>query len=105
MSNTKTPDVIDMVKAQLEAGGFDGLFNPNPDCCACLLTDLAPCGEVFQGCRAGYKQPCPPDCGDHDWHVGAVKPAESTQCSCGGLITETGEHAMNCALYPFRIAE
>lgn len=67
MSN---PDVTEMVRQFLIASDFDGLYSVGE--CACLKDDLAPCGEIKDDCRAGYKAPC--DCGDHDWHVQESRP-------------------------------
>ena len=77
MSN---PDVLDLVQIQLKAKGFDGLYHDTGEC-ACLLDDLAPCGQIESHCIAGYKALCTPDCeheGDSDgpgaWHVQGSKP-------------------------------
>lgn len=64
--------VREIVKAYLDANGFDGLFNGDGDC-ACRKDDLCPCGENCMDCTPGYKSPCPEDCGDHDWHISASK--------------------------------
>jgi len=49
-----TPDVITIVEQHLTANGYDGLFNSDADC-ACVTSDLAPCGQIGHDCRAGYK--------------------------------------------------
>lgn len=49
--------VLQIVKAHLVAGNFDGLYNADAEC-GCELFDLAPCGEIGGECRAGYKVPC-----------------------------------------------
>ncbi len=69
------PDVIviDIIEAHLKANGFDGLFSCDGEC-ACEIGDLAPCDGFQRDCEAGYRQPCPEGCGDHDWHMGATKP-------------------------------
>lgn len=64
---SKNMEVIDIVKDYLEQNGYDGLFNSDNEC-ACEVDDLAPCGEMSDYCRAGFKQAC--NCGDHDWHIG-----------------------------------
>ena len=66
-------DVIEIVAEYLDREGYDGLYSSCGDC-ACKTDDLAPCGEIHGDCAAGYLQPCPPDCGEHDWHIGADKP-------------------------------
>ncbi len=65
-------DVLDMVRAQLIAGGYDGLYCPGE--CACLVDDLAPCDEINSACEAGYREDCDEDCthegaGDTGWHL------------------------------------
>lgn len=58
-----------IVRRYLADNVYDGLYNTDIDC-ACLVDDLAPCGEIGGECVAGYKRDCPDDCGDHYWHVG-----------------------------------
>ena len=65
-------DVRQIVADYLRENGFDGLYNLVVDC-ACKLEDLAPCDCNLLDCKPGYLQPCPPDCGDHDWHMGDKK--------------------------------
>lgn len=70
MSN---PTVREIVGQYLKRNGFDGLFHNE---CACELAELMPCYSEWadvDGCQAGYRIPCPPDCGDHDWHMVAEK--------------------------------
>ena len=57
MSN---PDVLGLVRLQLVAGGFDGLYLDGE--CGCLVDDLAPCGEVSSDCTAGYRIQGGPEC-------------------------------------------
>jgi len=58
-------NVREIVKAYLEANGFDGLYNPNI-VCGCMRDDLIPCDFENGNCEAGYKQTCencnPEDC-------------------------------------------
>lgn len=70
-------DVIEIVVKHLKREGFDGLYSSCGDC-ACKLDDLAPCANIQGDCTAGYLQPCPPDCGDHDWHIGPDKPGSAS---------------------------
>ncbi|WP_156782706.1 hypothetical protein [Acidihalobacter yilgarnensis] len=67
--------VIEIIINYLEANGFDGLYSPGE--CACKLGDIAPCGQVLEDCEAGYLKPCPPECGDHDFHIGPKDPSLS----------------------------
>ncbi len=67
--------VKEIVAGWLKEHGYDGLYC---DECGCIIDDLMPCGglgmtnwDVSQ-CEPGYRFPCPPGCGEHDWHVGAV---------------------------------
>lgn len=81
-------NVLDMVREFLEGHDFDGLANPDAGC-ACLLEDLAPCGEINgDDCIAGYRVPC--SSGEHDFDiVQAASRAEARPdgCACG----ESGE--------------
>lgn len=67
------PDLVELVARSLKAGGYDGLYSESE--CGCLLDDLAPCGEPWAGCRAGYKQPhdCIGNDGSADFYVGDEK--------------------------------
>ena len=62
------PTVTEIVKKFLMKAKYDGLYHLRG--CACTFSDLAPCGEIKGDCRAGYRGPCPPDCGEHDFHIG-----------------------------------
>ena len=54
--------VLEMIEHYLRENGYDGLYNPGE--CACLVGDLAPCGEVGHDCMAGMrKSGCAPGCG------------------------------------------
>lgn len=55
--------VIEIVRAHLVAGGFDGLVLPDAEC-GCQLSDLQPCGETFACCEPGYKRADPNNPGD-----------------------------------------
>lgn len=70
--------VIDMVKFYLKQEQFDGLYSDDGEC-ACELADLAPCDNMGEFCRAGYRYWCEDnDCqwtaeaGKH-WHMRNVK--------------------------------
>jgi len=72
------PTVLDLVRAALTAGGYDGLYNVAGEC-GCETDDLDPCGHLGPECCAGYRAPCGDHC-DHgyqvspgDWHIGARK--------------------------------
>ncbi len=72
-----TMTVIEIVESYLKSNGFNGLYYLESDRCACLLNDLAPCGEITADCQAGYKTPgCVLGCsiGGCDFHVGPKKP-------------------------------
>lgn len=120
------PTVLDMVRAALKAGGYDGLFNSHGEC-ACETDDLSPCGDgLTDECTAGFKVPCSETC-DHgygwstgDWHIQAERPepvglvldarwAPSTilpfqcsmmLCACGRSIAAPSEateaHRLTC---------
>jgi hypothetical protein len=55
--------VIEIVRAHLVAGGFDGLVQPDAEC-GCLLSDLQPCCDDFARCEPGYKRDDPENPGD-----------------------------------------
>jgi hypothetical protein len=74
-----------MVKKYLEEHGFDGLLSDNRDC-ACLLADLAPCGEMSGACIAGHREEC--DCGEHDFHVSAGKAIPESACGAIQILLE-----------------
>ena len=46
--------VIEIVKAHMEANGFDGLVQADAEC-GCLCDDLVPCGGDFSTCEPGYR--------------------------------------------------
>lgn len=74
MSN---PTIKEIVAQYLKANGYDGLYNECGEC-ACLIGDLAPCGEMSGECVSGYKAKCDDDgcgcCTDNGWHIQAEKP-------------------------------
>lgn len=73
-------NVLAMVRDALAEGDFDGLANPRAGC-ACLLADLAPCGEVNgEDCVAGYRMRCPS--GEHEFDVVTAASREEAEPSC-----------------------
>ena len=58
--------VIEILKAHLEANGFDGLVQPDAEC-GCQLSDLQPCCESFATCRPAYKRMRSDPTGEGDW--------------------------------------
>ena len=58
--------VIEMIRDYLTRNKLDGLYEEDGEC-ACLVSDLAPCGTMGISCSGGIKEPC--DCGEHDWHI------------------------------------
>lgn len=59
-------EVWEMCEKYLRDNKYDGLFNDTLEC-ACVVTDLAPCGDIQDDCAAGYIKPC--HCGEHDYHI------------------------------------
>lgn len=47
-------DLRDLTKSALEAGGFEGLWNPDIEC-GCDKDDLFPCDTPGVSCEAGYR--------------------------------------------------
>ena len=78
------PNYGDLLAAWLAENGYDGLFCPNDDC-ACQLSDLFPCGEFGDDCEAGYKEPCPDGCGEHEFHILRDKPGPVGHEECDEL--------------------
>lgn len=73
--------VIEIVRAHLEANGFDGLVAVGAEC-GCLCDDLAPCGIDFGQCEPGYRgmnidQAYSPD----DWAMYLTKEAARESCA------------------------
>lgn len=79
-------DVVGMVADWLKRHKYDGLYNP--ECCACLIDDLAPCGEMQNECRPGYRADCSDACGcehyfyegawpEKPWHVQKERPTDT----------------------------
>ncbi len=72
----KDKTVIEIIESWLDFFNYDGLYLP--DECACLKSDLGPCGDIQNECTAGYKQDAPEDC-PCDWHIGS----KNSDNSCG----------------------
>ena len=71
--------VIQIIAEYLEQNKYDGLYQPGE--CACLKDDLAPCGQVENGCEPGHKTDAPGNC-PSDWHIGAKNSDnECSECS------------------------
>lgn len=110
--NSKYPTAREMVRQYLIDHGFDGLCSDDAEC-ACEVGDLAPCGEMYDTCWAGYKRPC--DCGEGcDFHIGGKSspdadhvapqpdakpepPRPGTLCSCPPTAPE---HELECLYHP-----
>lgn len=80
--NNAIPSDADEAAIYLEKNGFDGLYHAGSgEECACLIDELAPCGEDPSQCSPGYKDDCPGDnkcdfggaCG---FHVMGTRPAQ-----------------------------
>jgi hypothetical protein len=62
--------VIEIVKAHLEANGFDGLVHTDAGC-GCLCDDLAPCCQDISQCEPGYRGADESE--DSDWAIYRTK--------------------------------
>ena len=65
--------VKDILEAFLKANGFDGLYSPEGDTCACRMDDLMPCNGDWGGCGdclPGYLLPGDDEC---PWKIGVPK--------------------------------
>ena len=79
-------NVSQIVSDYLRENGFDGLYNAGE--CACKIDDLGPCDCSIMNCEPGYLQPCPPECGEHNWHIGA-------QCDASRWAGKYGTSALD----------
>lgn len=59
-------NVKDIVLEYLQAHGYDGLYTPGG--CACIKSNLMPCGEFNTDCEAGYL--CDGDDPECDFYIG-----------------------------------
>lgn len=77
MSDDNT--VAHIVKIWLEDHPeYDGLVSPSN--CACLTTDLEPCGEMRNDCVAGHKIEC--ECGEGcDFDIKPGQRPDGIECS------------------------
>ena len=64
--HTMSKTVKEIVRDYLIRHKYDGLYCEDyvfcVDNCGCELSDLFPCGEIYEYCKPGYKAMC--DCGD-----------------------------------------
>lgn len=68
--------VENYVSTWLEDNDFDGLVEAHSQC-ACRHEDLAPCGHIHKGCRAGHVDGCDDTCGlGCDWHIVAGRKSD-----------------------------
>lgn len=83
----KRLSVLKIAKNYLGTGGFEGPHNEDLDCC-CLLTNLAPCGEIRKQWRAGYNQ------GARNARAWWIGPELTLRCpNCGAICVR---HAAGC---------
>ncbi len=57
MADSKPVSVDEILIDWLKSHGYDGLYQEDGEC-ACLVTDLCPCGEGAGDCRAGMLANC-----------------------------------------------
>lgn len=63
-----TDYVTDMINTYLADHEYDGLYLEGE--CACMIYDLAPCGQIQLECQAGYLGPGEGDC---EFSIGAER--------------------------------
>ena len=71
--------VLEILAAWLEENGYNGLFCPLEPC-GCLVGNLLPCGDAWDGCLAGYLQP--------DGSIGKEKIIESKDSTDQTLVKD-----------------
>ena len=76
--------VIEILKAHLEAHGFDGLVAVHAEC-GCLLDDLRPCCGDFGECEPGYRGMHAGEPGE--WAVYRTKDAARESCAVARSMT------------------
>ena len=87
----------EIVREWLLENGFDGLHHESD--CGCKVDDLAPCGECFSECTAGYEIKWPCGCGD--WVISSSKEyAIKDECLICGERTASGSSAKNIICEP-----
>ena len=71
-SRMETLTLKEIASAAIRAMGLDGLVSVRGNC-ACLISDLMPCGEPSPHCEAGHRTECDGSgCdGDCDFHITA----------------------------------
>ena len=77
--------IIEIVRAHLVAGGYDGLVCDGT--CSCELADLQPCGESMSECEPAYRGRNIDDwCSPEDWAMYASKEAAQKSLAAAELI-------------------
>ena len=82
--------IIEIVKAHLEANGFDGLVQEDAEC-GCLVEDLQPCCGDFGTCEPGYRGMHADEPGE--WAIYRTK--EGARESCAEARSKTPNVANN----------
>lgn len=77
MTKKKDWTVVEIVAEWLNTNGYDGLFREEQ--CACLKENLAPCDEIENDCRAGYKHACNSSDSGYGFRVGSERCLEAQQ--------------------------
>ena len=73
--------VKEIVIKYLKSNKYDGLYNIIGDC-GCEISSFAPCGEMLEGCKAGYKVESNGDCSEsYDFCI-RDKKINCNDCEC-----------------------
>lgn len=75
--------VLEMVRERLLADGYDGLVDEHGEC-GCRLDDLAPCGEMGEGCEAAHAVATRIEASGFDFVMFAGPRAKCGECKGSG---------------------
>lgn len=71
--------VDEIICEYLKANNYGGLYSPMGEC-ACESKDLAPCGNIYLECKAGYKIDGDKLICDCNFHISKDKNSTDYEC-------------------------